>query len=154
MGPAHAGPITPELYWRISERALSRMDDDEPITYYFGQRWDAPLLDGRIQQLDAPVGHACLWCHQPIMDTDRGLFRAAISDQPGQDGQPGTAGTVEPVHMECDLRAALGNLTHLQGRCGHIGDCNDQETGTWREQARAVLDHLNQQRAMQGMEPM
>lgn len=124
---------------------------DGPVTVYFGERWDTPLLDGRIHQVPTPVGEQCLHCAEPITEGDRGLLRACIRDNAGLAGL--TNGSVEPVHLECDLRASLGNVKHVSGRCRYTGDCHD-EPGTMREQARDVLAYFNAQRSRAGMGPM
>lgn len=123
----------------------------EPVTVYFGERWDAPLLDGRIHQIPTPIGEQCLHCTEPIMEGDRGLLRTCIRDNASLAGL--ADGSVEPTHLECDLRSSLGNAKHLSGGCRYTGDCQD-EPGTMREQARAVLAYLNDQRRRAGMGPM
>jgi len=128
---------------------VEHTDDDGPVTVYFGQRWDAPTLDGRTRQIDPPAGEKCLHCSEPIEASDRGLLRLAIRE----DVNGKSVGAMEPTHLECDLRSALGNVTHMSGAGHHVGDCQD-EPGTMREQGLAVLDYINQQRARVGMKPM
>jgi hypothetical protein len=121
-----------------------------PPTVYFGQRWDAPLLDGDTVQIDVPLGKACMFCDEPITAEDRGLMRPAIRNVGGE-----LVATQEPAHMECDLRAGLGSLAHVEGRCTCAGARRTEEfAGTDREEALAVLAHINRERAAAGMPPM
>jgi hypothetical protein len=125
--------------------------DNEPVTVYFGDRWDAPILDGRIHQVATPVGDQCLFCGEPIEAGDRGLMRNAIRER---DGQP--VASIEPAHMECDRRMMVGNVAHLEGRC----NCNDPTRPmegsvlSFREEAREVVAYFNQQRARSGRKPL
>lgn len=126
----------------------------EPVTVYFGERWDAPLLDGRIHQVPTPVGDHCLYCTEPIEAGDRGLLRACIRDNASLNGL--TDGSVEPVHLECELRSVIGPVEHLEGRCS----CSTRNAGSeapvtsFRDDARAVLAHINEERRRAGRGPM
>jgi hypothetical protein len=120
------------------------MQPNEPVTVYFGERWDAPMLDGAIHQVDTPVGQACLHCAEPITSGDRGVLRACMhTDQKV---------TTEPVHMECDLRMGVGSLAHLHGRCScRNPGVTEPEPTSLRADALAVLAYFNEQRAKAGM---
>lgn len=122
----------------------------EPVTVYFGERWDAPQLDGLTRCVDPPVGVKCAHCAEPVAAEDRGLMR--VASRVGADGEP--VGSMEPIHLECDLRMALGNVYHHSGQCRYTGDCHQHETGTWREQGQQLLAFIDLQRACQGMGPL
>jgi hypothetical protein len=109
-------------------------------TYYFGERWDAPLVD-EAKQVPTPVGQTCYACGELIAEGDRGLMRGCM--RLGEDGQP--VGSIEPVHVECDLRSVLG---HQMGVCPCTGH------GSSRADALLTLDRLNAQRADDGMGPL
>lgn len=101
-------------------------------TLYFGERWDAPMLDGDMAtQVDTPIGMKCYQCGEPIAAGDRGLLRALISDR----------ATVRPIHMECDLRSAIG---HEYQVCPCFGYGMDREAG------RETLRRLNLKREQWG----
>lgn len=131
------------------------MDDEfepypAPTLLYFGERWDAPLLDGNITQVAVPVGRACLYCGEPIGAGDRGLMRLAVR---GTADKP--TATQEPAHMECDLRTMIGDVAHLEGRCSCSGHpSSEPDSQTYREESLAVLAHMNQLRATQRLPPM
>jgi hypothetical protein len=131
------------------------VDDDiepypAPAVLFFGERWDAPQLDYNTVQVDAPVGRACLHCGEPVEAGDRGLMRLTMR---GTRENP--VATQEPAHMECDLRMGLGSLAHMEGRCRCCTGI-DSEPSSWtaREEALAVLAHVNQLRAAGGRAPM
>lgn len=113
-------------------------------TRYFGERWDAPLLDddADVQQVPTPVGEPCYVCSQTIVGDDRGLMRGCVSM--GDDGRP--VGEMLWVHTECDM---LGVLGHRYWVCS----CSGYDTSS-RGAALELLRRLNAIRAQQGMGPM
>lgn len=115
---------------------------------FFGDRWDAPQVDPPAEQVPTPVGQVCLHCTEPIEAGDRGLLRLAI--------RTGGA-SIEPTHMECDLRMTLGGMDHLAGRCSCTGRGHEHGGTTYataRAEALAVLGWWNQRRADQGSPPL
>lgn len=130
------------------------MDEFEPYpvppTQWFGRRWDAPMLDENVVEVPVPVGRDCLYCGEPIAADDCGLMRLAVRGTPKK-----PTATLEPAHMECDLRTMIGDVAHLEGRCRCSGVSDeDVPARPFRDEARAVLAHMNQLRAAQGMPPM
>jgi hypothetical protein len=78
-----------------------------------------------------------LYCDEPIEAGDRGLLTIYVAL--GADDKPESR--AQAVHMECNLRASLGGLAHLEGRCScHGGTDYD---GHSRADARAVLAWVN-----------
>lgn len=116
---------------------------------YFGEKWDAPLVDDGVL-IDTPVGLLCLYCHEGIRIGDRGLMRFVGSQD--EAGKP--VAVMLPVHQECDLRMALGSLAHLRGECRCHGRTEPPYPGTLREEALEVLAWLNEERRLQGAGPM
>jgi len=53
-------------------------------TFYFGPRWDAPLLDENAEQVPTPVGEVCFGCNEPIREADRGLLRSYVAQVDGE----------------------------------------------------------------------
>lgn len=99
----------------------------------FGGKWDAPVCDAAAE-VSTPVGRPCLHCHEPIGVGDRGLLRMTVT----ADGA-----RVEPLHRECDLRAMVGSLGHVRGRCACYGGTEEDPPGlSARDAAKAVWDHV------------
>jgi hypothetical protein len=124
----------------------------EYVIRFFGQAWDSPIFDdGAGEQVPTPVGDQCLYCHESIMDGDRGFIRPVATVD--NTGNPHAA--LSPIHVECDLRSVLGSVAHLERRCFCVGVDNEIDyPGTVREEALEVLVRVNQLRATQGMGPL
>lgn len=100
---------------------------------YFGDRWDAPMLDDAVQ-VATPVGEPCLYCREPIVAGEQGAMVVHI--------YAAHAAAIRPAHRECHLRAVLGGIAHVQGRCTCCGGQVDPDDGLpYRESARRVLAH-------------
>ena len=116
---------------------------------YFGERWDAPRVDNAIE-VATPVGQKCLYCTEPVEDGDRGLMTPYVRDVDGE-----ASSGIAPVHMECDLRMAIGNVAHLQGRCRcHTTEPAGEPPKSFRDEARETLAWVNAERARRGLAPM
>ncbi len=118
------------------------------VVQYFGDKVDlAFLVDATYQQVPVPVGQACMYCTEQVDETDRGFLRAVMRSE--------TSATVEPVHIECDLRSMLGSPRHLRGECSCFRrDRPETDDRSWREQAREVVAMLNTERAAVGHGPL
>lgn len=97
------------------------------MIHFFGERWDAPALDDpeAAVQMPTPVGGACVQCSEPIVEGDRGFYRAAAFGPAGQSA-------VVFVHAECEL---LGIVGHEFGICSCTGfDTSSREAARelWR----------------------
>lgn len=95
---------------------------DAPMRY-FGERWDAPILDDAVE-VDVPVGTPCIHCEEPIEAEDSGWLYA---------NGPAT-------HAECGVRSVIGGVNHQLGRCScQGGDQPPDPPGlSRREAARAA----------------
>jgi len=122
-------------------------------TQHFGPPWDAPNMepsdDHQVIQVPTPVGQLCTWCQTAIAEGDRGLFHAVAHIN-----ESGIHGSAEPIHVECHLRMILGSINHLTNRCSCHGHTEDPAPGNDREEALALLDHINTMRAHCGHGPM
>ena len=77
-----------------------------PPTYYHGRRWDAPVMDEAVEMDDDAAklllaGESkCDHCQEPLLYTENVLMLPYLVG-----------------HTECQIRAAIGNVVHLEGRC-------------------------------------
>jgi len=136
------------------------------IIHFFGEKWDIPRLDlephRRVVQQPTPVGRPCMYCQEPVVEGERGLFRTAeVKADENTDpallvpGNPEYAVAVLPVHAECDIREMLGGIDHLERRClCCTGVSADPYPGTKRDEARACWDWWNEKRREQGQPPL
>lgn len=119
------------------------------VVQYFGEKVDlAFLTDATLQQVPTPVGKVCIYCTEQVADTDRGFLRAVMHSQ--------TSATVEPVHVECDIRSMLGSPQHLRRECTcyRPGGLTETDGRTWREQARETVALINAERLAAGYTPL
>jgi hypothetical protein len=95
-----------------------------PEMCYFGERWDAPILDDAVE-VEVPVGVPCMFCEEPFEEGDSGWVYAS--------GQP--------THTECGLRSVLGGVNHQLGLCSCCGGTlpPDPPGLSRREAAQAAL---------------
>lgn len=114
---------------------------------FFGQRWDAPMLDDGIP-VATPTDMECLYaCGEPIIEGDQGVLVPCIDlDEAGKPFAKMTAS-----HRECWIRAGVGSVAHLQGRCdcrrsGMIGGDEEPPEGNFRDEGRATIAWLEARR--------
>lgn len=112
-------------------------------TYFSGRRWDAPMMDDSVE-IDAAflekvlaTNHldGCAFCGEPLVFGEN-IFM--------------TATTVS--HTECNIRAGMGDVAHLEGRCSCpigpngtlVADRHTPEEleQTYRQESLAVVDWL------------
>lgn len=110
-------------------------------TCYFGDRWDAPMLDGDAEQVPTPVGVDCYACTEPVDTGDRGVIRPYVTLVDGG----GYGAQALPIHIECDLLAILGH---------ELGVCSCTGHGKSRADALELLARVNARRAAQGRKPL
>ena len=79
------------------------------MTIFFGERWDAPIVD-HARQESTPVGTACYLCKRAIAAGDQGFIRSLFTEK-------GLAGDLA-VHRGCDMATSIG---HLFGICSCTG---------------------------------
>lgn len=99
---------------------------------FFGDRWDAPLID-EADQVPTPIGQSCFRCGELVAAGDRGLIRMVARELGGE-----LQAAAEPVHAECDL---IGVVGHLVGVC----HCTGYDTST-RAAARLAWQRAGEQR--------
>jgi hypothetical protein len=80
------------------------------VTEFFGERWDAPIVEPPAQRIPTPVGQKCCRCEEPIVEGDQGFTRPCyMADR--------TWSSIH-IHRECDLAGIIG---HMAGVCGCTG---------------------------------
>lgn len=106
---------------------------------FFGEPWDAPILEDATQLPEVPWYAACLRCDEMIGPDDQGFVRPYV----GGDLDPrylvgvGPSYQLHAVHRECDLASVVG---HAMGVCSCTG------YGFDRESAREVLRRVEARR--------
>ena len=111
---------------------------------YFGDRWDAPMLDGvDCVQVPVPTHLRCSDCRELIVEGDRGLLRPVLDRDDA--GEP--VARESAIHVECDLLSTCG---HVFGVC----HCTMPADMSRREMALAALAALNEVRAREGTGPL
>lgn len=108
---------------------------------YFGRPWKACQTNGI--QIGAPVGQLCAPCGEPIVVGDRGTFAPAVRFDRGA-----LVEVIAPVHMECEIRAAVGSVTHLFNQAG------GPWRGTYRQEAKRIMAALDEIRHRYQWEPL
>lgn len=98
-----------------------------PANRWFGDPWPsdelrAPVCEDDSIRVDTPVGSQCLLCQELIKKGDRGTITFTSST----------------THIECQMRAVLGNHLHVRGECSYTGECNEKSTLSFREEALEV----------------
>jgi hypothetical protein len=77
-------------------------------------------------------------CTIEVVEGDRGTFVLVVADAE----EPAEAvARREPVHLECAMRAAIGPVSHLEGRCTCATDPVRPRTA-WRQEGLDVLAWL------------
>jgi hypothetical protein len=93
-----------------------------PWTQFFGERWDAPIVDDAEQVL-TPVGLPCYDCGHAIEANDQGFLRPYVS----QGDLDGTfKAELRPIHRGCDMAGSAG---HVFGVCSCTGWDDHYEAG-------------------------
>lgn len=118
---------------------MSAHPRDFPARNYFGEKWDAPAFEDAVE-VPVPVGQDCFLCSEPVVEGDSGTMEWYMAPE---------AASYRPVHIECFLRMILGSPAHLRGMCSCTsGDHVDDDDGrSWREQARATMQILREERS-------
>lgn len=111
--------------------------------FHFGQRWDSGVSWEDAVQMPAPVGHVCAQCCEHIYPHDRGSWTPCVRLNP-----TGLTLATAPVHMECQIRSAVGSVAHM------VGGAPGPFRGTYRQEAHRVLNEINRVRHCQGWRPL
>lgn len=108
---------------------------------WFGESWGAPVNESLLH-VETPVGRKCYWCEEVIEPGDTGFMQTTIRKE---------GATIEPVHLECQMRSVLGSVGHLNGKCPCYGGTEgDPEGMTRREAAAAAFALYNRQNFSMG----
>lgn len=98
---------------------------------FFGEPWDAPILEDATRMPGVPTYAACLRCDEMIGPEDQGFVRPFVGG--GLDPRylvgVGPSYQLTAIHRECDLASVVG---HAMGVCS----CTGYDSG--RESAREV----------------
>jgi len=109
------------------------------VMVIFGRPWlPDPVIHAR-----TPVGQACAQCAEPIGPDDRGRYASALRFERGA-----LVEVTAPVHMECDIRCAVGGAPHL------FNGGTTPWRGTYRQEALRVVAALNEVRQRSQAEPL
>lgn len=115
------------------------MIDEAWRTYYWGRKWDAPMTDDS-RELPTDVAEAmfngevvtrCPFCVEPLGIEDDIFITPSIRS-----------------HLECNIRSAMGDVQHLEGRClcsrgrGNEVTYDSDHYETYREGSKAALQWL------------
>ena len=97
---------------------------------WFGNSWGAPACEPE-DHVETPVGKSCLWCREPIEAGDQGFLIPHL----------GRTVTLEPHHLECQIRSIVGGLNHIEGRCScHHGTEDPDPPGYSRRRAAVMAE--------------
>jgi len=92
---------------------------------WFGKRYPAPAYADS-PQAETPVGAKCTYCDEVVRIGDDGWI----------------LGDGSVLHRECNLRAVIGSVAHLQKRCSCYGGTGNHEDGMTRRQgALAAMEY-------------
>lgn len=83
---------------------------DGPVVSYFGPSWRRQPHE---VQVPTPVGQLCGLCEEPVEHSDTGTLQAFSNRSPGAQWHV----SWRPVHYECSMRAVIGSVAHIEGRC-------------------------------------
>jgi hypothetical protein len=75
----------------------------------------------------------CIFCEESITAEDNGIATPFVRVIDGK-----TVADVGHVHKECQARAAMGSVAHLEHRCSCYGIEEKEFPGTYREEALIV----------------
>lgn len=114
------------------------------LIHYFGEPWDAPILDGdNCIRVPVPRYLRCYDCQVPFVEGDRGLLRPILD----LDDARNPVVREGAIHTECDLLSTCG---HVFGVC----NCTMPKDMSRRDMALAALAALNKIRAQDGLGPL
>lgn len=103
------------------------------MTMFFGEPWDAPILEDAVQMPEVPTYAACLQCNELIGEQDQGFVRPYIGGHldPRYLVGLGSGYQLTAVHRECELASVVG---HVVGVCSCTGYDATRDAGreVWR----------------------
>lgn len=108
---------------------------------FFGEPWDAPIIEDATQLPEVPTYAACLRCNDMIAEDDQGFVRPYIGSNldPRYLVGMGPDYQLTAVHRECDLASVVG---HAVGVCSCTGYDESRESAreVWRRVAAGRLE--------------
>jgi hypothetical protein len=111
------------------------MTDTRAFGTFFGEAWPSGICDEGTQ-VATPVGEHCEMCGEEICPGDQGSFVGTLQGDEGE-----FVPNLAPVHRECNLRAVLGGIGHLQNHLRWCLEEHDPDAGLgYRTSALAVWD--------------
>ena len=96
---------------------------------YFGKMYTAPVYFDA-EQVPVPLGEPCVFCNEPCVEGDDGFLDILN----------------HALHRECQLRAAVGSITHQLRLCscylkeGALDEAMEEQGITKREAARRAMN--------------
>lgn len=111
-------------------------DDDLPPHYWHGRKWNAPMTDHAQEMSEEQVrtlldgSHNCVMCQEPLL-ADQNVIQTPYG---------------QLWHLECEIRSALGDVQHLEGRCicdgGTDAPLPGENERSYREESLATVQWL------------
>lgn len=110
------------------------------MTTFFGEPWDAPIIEDATQLPEVPTYAACLRCDEMIGEHDQGFVRPHVGDLPDLRYLVGVGlgYSLTAVHRECELASVVG---HAVGVCSCTGYDESRESAreVWRRVRAGAL---------------
>lgn len=111
------------------------MLSEPPLVQYFGPPHARKEHE---VQIATPLGQLCGLCQEAIEVGDAGTMMHFVQT----DEEQRAIGQLRPVHYECSMRAVIGSVAHLEGRCSCVvpdATEGDPPGLSAREAARAAV---------------
>lgn len=112
--------------------------------HWFGTAWPAPgwpaaVCEDERMRVPVPVGEICLYCGEAVSPDDSGIMSGYVEVLPTGEW----VSSIRPQHVECFVRAVMGPMAHLEGRCLCNGGTDHDTPGlSVREEARLVFQAM------------
>lgn len=87
-----------------------------------------------VETCATPVGKACLWCEETLIEGDKG-FLVGCSQDIDESGEV-------PYHRECMLRSLFGSVGHQNKKCSCLGSTEEDPSGMTRREAASAATEL------------
>lgn len=116
---------------------------DEAVTIYFGEPWDAPVVDDATRYPEIPTYAKCIRCGEYFADGDQGLIMPMIGGA-ATDLLIGIGDGYALVgeHRECNMSAVVGHLVGVCSCTGYDICARDTSREVMRRVDAGALDRL------------